>query len=471
MQQYHLLPKTYRSNSVRENHSYPTTRATQKPLPRTPFCFDLPSSASYESLLEHEVPSASLCLDDAMSELWSRKFESSKRTTQALHVHKDSTSTLVDFGDWVSGLSTPRPQSVLLPAPVIGRRPPRASAVECRLSSTSSGEEDPQLSPLSKRSATPTQLNKLCIELEDLAKSSDKTASTPIIRSLVDARPVTPVPSLTHSLSFASTLGDTPSSTVSFNAIYSTPATQSMDRITHTTRPRLGHVRTDTGSRNVSPPVPSLIYKPSPFGPDLARPTTAESAVDPTYQPRRLAPIAPPTTQERSYVDWDDDDDTTRLARMKKSFTDLRNAGRVRANSKHKRHSAENVPAVPSEKVHGMRHSTEALPQLPVLFAEELRRDTPSRSSIRARSPTKLSKKPSIKVAKRSMSTKTKTKATVFARRNESLEVSQPPSPASKRKSKRFSFAPSGKSTSSKSGRADVGGLRNWMARIFGCAA
>ena len=414
-------------------------RYSNRPLPKLPteYFFTVQSSESYESLLEHSVPSPSLLEGDEITKLWSRCLshysEYSVDGPYSLELSRsDSIATISDSFDI---LLTPdhrdRCESLLPPPP--RRSSQRPNVTETRLSSTSHNNTISTSSPpVSKRSATPTLLEELSSNLEELS-----------------VRPKTPVNNLATNSSLAALRDDFP--TTSHTAM---DVNSLSSRSIRNVKP--ANVALHAGTRNISHPAPSPVANNGFFGPPL--PGTTDSS----YQECRVAPLTPDAMQEISCIEWDDDE-KSRLTRMKKSFTDLRTAGRTK--------TATCPPSQPQVKqiTRPVNHNVAST-------SSTLEDVTPPRQ--RAKSSTsaaKLTKKPSIKVVRdcgwshnsavsdRSSTTKvgtpSSTSTTTALPRAESPHLT---------KRKRFSLA----GTSRKSGKGKKVGMskfRRWMGRVFGC--
>lgn len=334
----------------------------------SPDYYTLAAPDAYEPLLLHRVPSPSLCLDE-MLELWpvQDKPSSSPNLNSSVsraNACRDSLATLVDFGSWVSRQSHDRLSSLLPPAPHWDRPDLNTSSdsVECRLLSPEAapaGELDgghwPSCAaPYSKRSTTPDQLGKLCAALENSSLISK-------IASQVSTRTNTPVPSLSHSHCSVSTCSAV--DTVSPESVAENKDKMSQEHW------HMGHdgsaqrATTGRGTSGVQDPKPqawsyrldktwSALQVPSVHqredlssslnAADLARrpgdlglrPMPGHNALPASFSD----PGSHASNPEISYIDWDDDEEEggqhqSRLARMKKSLTDLRNAERFISES------------------------------------------------------------------------------------------------------------------------------------------
>lgn len=334
----------------------------------SPDYYTLAAPDAYEPLLLHRVPSPSLCLDE-MLELWpvqdnpspSSNLNSSISPANAC---RDSVATLVDFGSWVSRQSHDRLSSLLPPAPHWDRPDFNTSSdrVECRLLSPEpapANERDgvnwpPYTVPYSKRSTTPDQLGKLCAALENSSWVSK-------ITSQVSTRTNTPVPSLSHSHCSVSTCSVV--DTVSPESVAENKDKMSQE---HWHLVHDGSAETATTSRGTSgdqdPKPRAWSYRLDKTWSTLQVPSVHQredlssslTAADLARRPGDLAVRPMPghnvllasssdpgnhaLNPEISYIDWDDDEEDgghhqSRLARMKKSLTDLRNAERFISES------------------------------------------------------------------------------------------------------------------------------------------
>ncbi|KIV88190.1 hypothetical protein PV10_09109 [Exophiala mesophila] len=335
----------------------------------SPDYYTLTTPDVYEPLLLHHVPSPSLCLDE-MLRLWpaqdkkpsSHDVESSVSPPNDC---RDSVATLVDFGSWVSRQSHDRRSSLLPPAPHWDRPDLEASSdsVECRLLSPETAPEGQRnrdhwrssSPPFSKRSATPDQLGKLCVALEN-SSLFPKTASP------VSTRTNTPVPSLSQSHCSVSTY----SAVDAVSPEFLTDTNGKMSR-EHCHNRHDGSLQSATiscrasGFQDISPRTCSSRLEGTWSGLQLVsnhanRDLSSSLTVTDFGQrtgslyPRAMPgqnllstsssdPINHDSNPEVSYIDWDDDEEEergqhrSRLARMKKSLTDLRNAERFISES------------------------------------------------------------------------------------------------------------------------------------------
>ncbi len=427
---YRPFPRVYDNEIERYSH---------RPLPKLPteYFFRVQSSASYESLLEHSVPSPSLLEGDEITKLWSRCLShyseySIEGPSSPELSRSDSLGTISDSFDT---LLTPdhrdRCESLLLPPPHLCSR--RGNLVETRSFSTSPNRNTPTSSPqVSKRSATPTLLEELSSNLEELS-----------------IRPKTPVNSLATSQSLTTLCEDSPTTghpTMDINLLSS--------RSTRKVKP--SNIALGAGTRNISPPMPSPVTNNGLFGPSLA------GAADSSYQECRVAPLTPDAMQEVSCIEWDDDE-KSRLTRMKKSFTDLRSAGRTKTSTSPP--SQARVKQISKPMDH---HVTSTSPKLEDVML-------PRQSTTSSASAAKLTKKPSIKVVRdrgwshnsavsdRSSTTKTGTPSSTYT--TTALPRAESPHLT---KRKRFSIA----ATSKKSGKGrkvSLSRVKRWVGRMFGC--
>lgn len=292
---------------------------------------------------------------------------------------RDSISTLVDFGNWISQQSHSRSSSLLPPTPKFLRQnifTSTSDSVECPLSSTAQGRyvshsAEEQENALLGRSTRPDQLETLRLELQHSSFSSNKTRGQ-------TARTITPVPSLTYSqhstVSSLAAEGDFPEIPVSIFPS-TTPESSPADR-----RPSMNHMapehlkhkadstRHDHGPwSNITTVTNMMLYRDEILGHEFAetdpnqgsahaqaqisqyplRPVPNPNFVEPQLQSRIAQPQIPRSENEVSYIDWDDDDEEerprrseSRLARMKKSITDLRAAERFIADAATRRNTS-----------------------------------------------------------------------------------------------------------------------------------
>ncbi len=416
---YRPFPRVYESE---------IERYSSRPLPKLPtdYFFTVQSSESYESLLEHNVPSPSLLEGDEITKLWSRclshysEYSVDGPSSPELS-RSDSLGTLSDSLDT---LLTPdhrdRCESLLPPPPRLSSG--RDSAVETCLPSTStfSAHTAPTSLPqVSKRSATPTLLEELSYNLEELS-----------------IRPKNPVNSLTTGPFLATPYEDSPTTnhpTMDGNLL--------SYRSSRKVKP--ANIALGTGTRNISPPLRSPVTNNGLFGQPLAATTEC------SYQDCRIAPLTPDAMQEVSCIEWDDDE-KSRLTRMKKSFTDLRTAGRTRTSA-------------------STSHTTNGI-------SPPLKQTTPPRLPTASSAPAaKLTKKPSIKEARRSgwsqnsaVSDGSTTKLGTSS--STSTTTTAPPRASSPHlmKRKRFSLATTSKK-SRKGKKISMSRMKRWMGRLFGC--
>lgn len=347
-------------------------------------CYTLTNSASFESLLFHPVPSPSLCLEE-MLELWPTSPQPLNLTEQQQQHHqqqqhdkhpfsrfptdRDSISTLVDFGNWISQQSHSRSPSLLPPTPELLRRQDiftlKSDSVDCPLSSTAqylSQQVEQQGETVAlDRTTEPDQLKTLCIELQNSSFISDRP------RGQV-ARTITPVPSLTYSQystgsSLAADSGSPqawvgPSST----CLETSPAGHEANMNHGDYKSKAEPIHPQHALSSISTPIPSLfLYHDTSFGPSFGETNTSkvankaqvtdypfQSVPNPNFEDTRSQPRQPhiPSSEnEVSYIDWDDDDEDrahrseSRLARMKKSLTDLRAAERFIADAATRRNT------------------------------------------------------------------------------------------------------------------------------------
>ena len=371
--------------------------------------YTLTNSASFESLLFHPVPSPSLCLEE-MLELWPTSpqplnLHQQQRHHQQQHdkhpysrfpTDRDSISTLVDFGNWISQQSHSRAPSLLPPTPELLRGQDistlKSDSVECPLSSTAQGlyqqVEQQEDTIVLDRATDPDQLKRLCIELQNSSFTSDRN------RGQV-ARTITPVPSLTYSqYSTGSSLAADGGSPQAWLSISSTcPETSPAGReanMNHMnqgdSKPEADPIHPERGLSSISTPIPSLfLYHDDSFRHSFGETHTTKGTnhaqvTDYPFQPvpnpnfdeirsqsQIRQPPVPSSENEVSYIDWDDDDEDrahrseSRLARMKKSITDLRAAERFIADAATRRNTnfkpvkcgrpADSTATVASDKV------------------------------------------------------------------------------------------------------------------------
>ncbi|KIX01951.1 uncharacterized protein Z518_07890 [Rhinocladiella mackenziei CBS 650.93] len=249
------------------------------------------------------------------------------------NTHRDSVTTLVEFGDWVSRQSHHRPPSLLPPAPHLfpSTFHRETGSVECRLSSIAPSGTDQDSGRLSgtqynwKGSATPVELNKLCVQLEEDSFASPSSRPAPLLTD----------PHSRYSTSPSDIGADCPTTTITVSMICS-PSVPVPD-INEKSAPR---------PERMIPSFSSPFPTPLLYQGDFSVP--AEQTIPPAYLPSRPVPTPTPNVyttklpvsgskenspEEVSYIDWDDDEDghpkgESRLTRMKKSFNDLRAAER-----------------------------------------------------------------------------------------------------------------------------------------------
>jgi hypothetical protein len=284
--------------------------------------------------------------------------------------HRDSVATLVDFGDWICEQSNPI--SCLPPTPeifdidLITRD---QESLERQLAATSQSTKGYHDSGVfldkrysSKRSTTPDQLSRLCAEFDDISIHPS---------TIGRSRSISPVPSLTFSQDTT-----TPSPTVGSSAprshasivdttvehsLFSSPVPGVLPGTAYNgenTRPDLR-----IGSMHPSVPSPSVYeedwHTPTSFvlspyqraGEEdfQSSPAVLQLKPDPAHANSISQEDA---AKEVSYIEWDDDGRkaASRLARMKKSFTDLRAAERFISDANTRRTGVvENVKSESSQ--------------------------------------------------------------------------------------------------------------------------
>ncbi|KAK5046719.1 hypothetical protein LTR84_007480 [Exophiala bonariae] len=331
--------------------------------------YTLTNSASFESLLFHPVPSPSLCLEE-MLELWpsspqplssTQQRQSGKRVYSRHTKEQDSISTLVDFGNWISQHPHSRVPSLLPPTPAALRQDLsnlKSDSVECSLSSAAQGlshHVNQQENTIVHPTTYGDSLVGLCTDLQHSSITSDTTRRQ-------TARTITPVPSLTYSqysttssLAVEGPFPEARSSTYS-NFPEISPAT----RDANMNHPAPDHFQHET--KHIRPDQRLSFYQneSSMQRPDNAKRSTTQAPATvplnhtvpvPNFDVTRLQPKVPQLhipsgKNEVSYIDWDDDDEEcgqrseSRLARMKKSLTDLRAAERFIADAASRRNTS-----------------------------------------------------------------------------------------------------------------------------------
>ena len=326
--------------------------------------YTLTNSASFESLLFHPVPSPSLRLEE-MFDLWPTTPQPSHNTQtyyrqndkypNSRYLHdRDSISTLVDFGNWISQQSHSRSPSLLPPTPEYLRQNIftfKSDSVECPLSSNTpalhlSHQPEEQETTLLQRGAQPDQQETPCLESQHSSFSSSRHRGN-------STRTITPVPSLTYSQhSTGSSLipgGDSPGNRVStFSSTtqeFSPPNRR--ESMNHLTPEHVNH-RVGSTQRTHNPWWDATEIENMQFYRDeiLAREFAKANPHFAEPQSRSsLSQVQPCWGNQVSAFDWDDDDDEDeddgklshriglRLARMKKSITDLRAAEKFIADA------------------------------------------------------------------------------------------------------------------------------------------
>lgn len=244
-----------------------------------PNYYTIPSSASYESLLEHEVPSPSLYESEEFSQLWSRiSYSTFSEKPSTVSTYFSGTFDSLEKSEPPSeSVPRERRQTLLPPAPELRLSTTQVEAVDCRLSSSSSTVTPTISLPSSRRSAQHSSTSRSTSDPEELTDHS--------------IPPSTPVPSLSSSQSRASTEQGDRLPSISSTTIHIMFSPGSEDE------------GTSSGTRQI-------------------------------YQVQRTVPPAPlPVRQVSGFDDWEDEDDQRpRLTRMKKSFTNLAAATRSRTD-------------------------------------------------------------------------------------------------------------------------------------------
>lgn len=456
--QYRIFPTGYDS----EVHKYST-----KPLPKIPYTYLTDeTSASYTSLLDLSVDSSSLIDRDEITRLWDRVSQYSAYSVDICPPSPDITRTnsLATIAESFDSFQTPGHKDCQLPTP-------------------------PPSPVITKRSATPTLLEQLSFNLEELSIAQKPSHQH---------RQNSPDLHKPTSQSFATVNSDpfpTGASAVPFNAMeITTLSTHKPRKAKATNLPLM------SGHRNISPPIPSPVNANTLFGPPLS----TVSANDSSYQQCRPPPRTPDETQEVSCIEWDDDEESkSRLTRMKKSFTDLRAAGKNKHEQTHPSrvsNGTSKVSTSPSSQG-GMRqisapfptsnHSSSNATTATIATITTFDITSPPRhqqhtSHIPTPTPSaKLSKKPSIKVTrKRGWS---QTSSLSPGRTKENMKECVPSTPNSissasttttalpraesphllKNARRRFSVA-----GTRKKGRvvgARRGRMSRWFGKLFGC--
>ena len=453
--------------------SFEIRRYQAKALPALPdtFYYSVPNSASVETLLDHDVPSPSLYEPEEFLEVLSRlscsTFQDDQRSS---HTHIDAVAAIDELLGSGYNLGKGYRQTLLPPAPRVHYADLPNSPVDCRLSSTSSITTPPSSPDISKRSATPTLLEKLSTNIVDLTSRQRNRSSS-------SGRPITPVPSLSYSRSISSLQeADTPAtaSTTTIHIMYS-PTTSPKEP-----RKKPTAIITTAGYRNISPPMPSPVMTGTLFDDPSSNSTS-------TYRPRRRAPTAPLPTSEVSGFDWDDDDQKPRLTRMKKSFTNLAVANRSRSDvsvpkaATNKKTSKDfqrqpisppTIISTPSVRARSSlplpgRYHTYPGPQNHAVQSAVVSSNTPVATSAPTRSASKLKKNNSVRTPSRKRATTVTSVASSTARTSGSATLVAVPTSSPKRRS-RFSVAVSTKSKkSAKSG--GLGRFRRWAKKVLRC--
>ena len=434
---YRLFPKVCDSQKA---------KYSLKPLPGLPTDYRLTvqSSASYESLLEHDVPSPSLFQSDEIDKQWSRwSSQYSIYSVDSPSCPELSRSGSLDtIAETFDRLRTPNyrehRETLLPPTPQRSNR--RAHAVETSLSSTSADITTPPASPLvSKRSCTPTLLEQFSSSLEELSIIHKHQASS--------VPPNTPVLSLSTAGSLSTLCEDSPTNT---------PAIMDINHLSSRSK-RQGkpsNITLSGGSRNISPPMPSPVSTNGLFGPPLAR------VGDASYQECRPPPHTPDVMHEVSCIEWDDDEET-RLTRMKKSFTDLRAAGRKNPSSPPqppmKQISAPVIQPI-DDISHSSKMTSPSPPTIPPIAAVAKLTKKPSVKIIRKRGWSHNSAL-SDKSSNTKVGTPSSTSTATALPRAESPHLT---------KRKRFSIAATSK-RSAKGKKVSMRSFKRWMGRLFGC--
>lgn len=350
--------------------------------------YTLTSSASFDSLLFHPVPSPSLCLEE-MLELWPsspQPLNLSQQHQHGKHIcfrhtkKADSIDTLVDFGHWISQQSHSRAQSLLPPTPAALRQDLpnlKSDSVECPLSSVAQDlahHIEQQDDTVLHRTTNYNHLEKLCIDLQHSSFTSEPYRGQ-------KARTITPVPSLTYSqYSTTSSIaadGSCPEARISnySNSLKSVSASRDPN-MNHQT---FEHLQQETNHIHPNQRLSFYQRNSCEQSADNAIQSTTRAPVhsghyNPVLNPsfdRTRVQARPPLIQapcgenEVSYIDWDEDDEDgghrseSRLARMKKSITDLRAAERFIADAASRRNTGhravqsghEESPSVVSAKI------------------------------------------------------------------------------------------------------------------------
>ncbi|KEF58570.1 uncharacterized protein A1O9_06496 [Exophiala aquamarina CBS 119918] len=286
---------------------------------------------------------------------------------------RDSISSLVDFGNWITQQSHSRSPSLLPPTPEFLRQnifTSNSNSVECPLSSTAQAHHESHRAEeeeitVGKRSTTSNQLETLSLEFEHSSFSSSRTRAR-------TARTITPVPSLTYSHhSTGSSLAadtDSPQGRVSIFSSTTQEPSPADRRVSMNHMAPRDFTQRGTSAHPDRGPCPSItpvsilqIYKDESLGRESAGTITnpnwntthvqpqisqypLRSVLNPNLiEPRVRSHICqlqiPDSENEVSYIDWDDEEDkrtnrsVSRLARMKKSITDLRTAERFIADA------------------------------------------------------------------------------------------------------------------------------------------
>jgi len=392
-----VLPKQLSDISSWKTESYKVLRGARPGPSRRPHV-PLHSSASDGSLLNHRVPSATFNLEEEMREVVSRHAGLLISRT-GLNSHPasnhDSLASYVESLGLGSQQAHSRPEGLLLPAPGSRSVYPPLDPVECRLSEVSSQWEDGtqrRASSFRGTPPTPAQLTNLRLELQEITVG---------LHTDYSLRPVTPVPSLTHSPSSFSTTEETPSS-LSACEYSSNILDEPTFRYNHRSPPDDGsqlkdkpfQIYDNVKVRDVSPLTPGPIHSDDRLGVPLTRSITDDSDVDPSYRPFRPVPNVPAPSQEISYVEWDDDDEESRLTRMKKSFTDLRTAAKLRADGATWKRGQKKAEVVVPERIHNPAG-------LPPDQVDRPGSDSTTSCSIRSMNPTKLTYSASMNSSRR----------------------------------------------------------------------
>ena len=296
-------------------------RYNSRPLPNVPS--DQPglyssarssASSSYESFIDHQIPSGTLCDQEEIHQIWSRASQHSilsniSESLTSRHSISEVPEVVAQSVRRRERRSSAQLQSLLPPA--LERQYDRCSveaSVPCRLSSTST--ETLNLSPPSKRSVTPALLHKLSSDLDLLTLEQQRSSSV-----------------VFHSVAYSAN-----SSSTTINMIDVSPET-SPKTVMKKLRPANIFTSTGSGTRNISSPLPSPNYNSSFTS--LQQFTDKDAATETAYRPLRPVPSIPtcPTTtpvNEVSVMEWDEDDLASKLARVKKSVGDLRAAAMKR---------------------------------------------------------------------------------------------------------------------------------------------